>query len=298
MKKNYCIIRKNQFYRELYDELIEEELSMQKKDDSNKIHNLIEKKILSCEYIQISNNYDSQEDSFTDLINKITEKIDNENLQGNTSIIYADDNIMYELFYMEDLTKDANISEDELNEFACISNTDQYPIFWSCGILKSEYYDKNIKSSIIKKEDISKLFINNYYHIGIMINVNDKITENMTDDMIEITFMGENPLSIIGNTFVPSDITEILGFSFLPYIEKSDKQNKIATNLLNKYINGKVFLTLLCPLTNIKYWNIYIETINNLFKILLDKDKVNNINQEINNCDKYINPFFLIKKNI
>ena len=80
---------------------------------------------------------ENSDDVIPDLIEKITSTIQNENLQGNTILLYATINEMYELFHMDDLT--SKISEDELNEFGVMSNIHLMPVYWSCGILKSTY---------------------------------------------------------------------------------------------------------------------------------------------------------------
>lgn len=292
MNQNYCLIEKNKIYGELFDELLEEELSMNKQEDNDKIKRYIGNKIISNNYIKISEVFTTQDDIMSDIINKITENTDNKNLQGNTVILYADDNNMYEAFHMEDLTHTLELSDNDLNEYSSLSNIHLLPIYWGCGIFKSSYNDGKIIGNIINKEDIIKIYNENYYHKGVLINTNGQ--------MQEIEFTGENPSKVIGMGFVCSNPTDIIGFSILPFIEKNntDDKNIIASKLFKRNINGRVFLGLLCPTTNKKYWSIHIETINNILKIMNDETKMNNIYQEIDSDNKYINPFYLLKKHI
>jgi hypothetical protein len=46
MNQNYCFIEKNKIYGELFDELLEEELSMNKNEDNEKIKRYISNKII------------------------------------------------------------------------------------------------------------------------------------------------------------------------------------------------------------------------------------------------------------
>ena len=293
MNQNYCLIEKNKIYGELFDELLEEELSMNKQEDNEKIKRYIGNKILLSNYIEISENFTNQDDRLSDLINKITLKTDNKNLQGNTIILYANDNYMYEIFHMEDLTRLKELSDNDLNEFGSLSNIYLLPIYWGCGIFKSKYCDGKLIGDIINKEDIINIYIQNYYHKGVLINANG--------NMQEIEFTGENPNKVIGMGFIQSNPIDVVGFNILAFIEKSngvENKNLIASKIFGKDIYGRVFLSLLCPVTNKKYWSIYIETINNIIKILENESKMNNIYQEIDTENKYINPFYLLKKNI
>jgi len=285
MKQNYCFINKNKIYAEIYDELLEEELSMNNKEHNDKIKNYIEKKIINYD-INLSDFFTNTEDIISDLIEKITLTANNKNLQGNTVLLYANENEMYELFHMEDLRK--TYSDDELNELASITNIHLLPIYWGCGVFKTNYSKGILKGDEIKKIDLAKIFIQNYYHIGIIINLDNK--------MQEIEFTGEDPFKIIGNNFIQSNVVNIMGFNFCPYIEKSNIVNNLASKLLGIEIKGRVFISLLCPTTNKKFWNINISTINNIIKILENKNLNELINKEINITDKDINPFFLIKK--
>lgn len=291
MKQNYCLIKKNKIYAEIFDELLEEELSMNKIEDNSKIQRYFEKKIMDIDYINISEIFTDRDEILSDLILKITSEVSNKNLQGNTVSVYADDDFMYELFHMEDLTKTRILSDDDLNEFGSISNTHLLPIYWSCGIFKTVYKDGKLYGDLINKSDILKILTQNYYHTGVIVSADGKIQE--------IEFTGENPFKVIGTNFVQSNQTEILGFNLLPFIENcsdSTDINILASSILGREIKGRVFISLLCPTTNKKYWSIYSSTINNILKIGKDQEKAKKIYGELDADDKYINPFYLLKK--
>jgi hypothetical protein len=72
MKQNYCEIKKNKIYADIYDELLDEELSMNNNEHNNKIKSWITKKILNLNYIELSDCFESIEDIIADIIIKIT----------------------------------------------------------------------------------------------------------------------------------------------------------------------------------------------------------------------------------
>lgn len=290
-KMNYCEIKKNKIYVEMYDELLDEELNMNNTNHNDKIKNYLEKKIFSSDYIKISDNFAKSEDLMEDLILKIESETNNKNIQGNTLMLYADDNSMYELFYMEDLTQSTH--SEELNEYGSLTNIFLQPIYWTCGIFKSSYgIDGKIFMDTITKSDISKLFIQNFYHTGILINT-DK-------SMIEIEFTGEDPYKIIGNNFTQSNTLDLFGFNLIPWIEKinveKSQYNEIASKIINSEIHGRVFFTLVCPNTNKKFWNITKITFNNILSIIQNNELIDKIQKEIEHIEININPFYFMKK--
>lgn len=291
MKSNYCELKKNKIYAELFDELLDEELNMNNPSHNNKIVRWIEKKINSVDYIQISDTFNNQQDLIEDLILKIESVTNNCNIQGNTLMMYADDNSMYELFYMEDLTK--KIPEDELNEFGSITNIFLQPVCWTCGIFKSSYdEDGNIYADIITKSDVVKLYVQNFYHKGVMLNHDGTI--------IELEFTGENPFNMIGNNFTQSNTMDLFGFSLIPWIEKSTSNTKelnlTASKIMGSEIYSRVFISIVCPNTNKKFWDITSTTIKNILEIIDNKEIQNKIQKEIEQAEININPFYFIKK--
>lgn len=288
MKINYCLIDKNKIYAEIYDELLEEELSMFNKDHNDKIKYYLEKKITNSKFINESNIFDSNNEIMNDLILKITSKISNDNLQGNTVLMFASPDEMYELFHMEDLI--TKINDEELNEFASISNIHLLPVFLSCGIFKSTYLTNVIKPSLISIKDIANIFIQNYYHIGVMIGINE--------ELLEIEFTGEDPFKVIGTNFTQSNVTNVIGFNLIPYFENSNDLNVIASKIMGRELKGRMFISLLCPTTNKKFWNIDITTVKNIVKILSNEKLFANIEKELDKIDKDINPFYILKKTL
>lgn len=296
MVQNYCEIKKNKIYAEIFDELLDEELSMNNSEHNYKVKNYLEKKITNSDYIFLSENFTNREEILEDIILKITSDVANLdlNLQGNTLMMYADDNTMYELFYMEDLSK--QICSDNLNEFGSITNIFLQPVCWGCGIFKSTYTTGELKSGIITKHDVAKIFIANFYHQGVMINQNSS--------MIEIEFTGEDPFKVLGNNFILSKKIELIGFNLVLYVEKSeggdlnspDKFNEIGTKLCGENINGRIFICILCPNTNKKFWNISISTIKNILNIMDNEEIQKKIYSYLENAEININPFYLIKK--
>ena len=259
---------------------------------NNKIINWLEKKINSSNFIKISNNFDNKQDLLEDLIIKISNDANNPNIQGNTLMMFADDNSIYELFYMEDLTK--KIPEIELNEFGSLTNIFLQPLCWTCGIFKSTYdNDGKIYLDMITKSDITMLYIQNFYHKGVMINLDGT--------MIELEFTGENPFNMIGNNFTQSNTLDLFGFNIIPWIEKSTSSNlsqlnENASKIMGRKIYTRVFFSLVCPNTNKKFWNITPSTIENILKIIDNKEIQEKIQKELDQAEININPFYFIKK--
>jgi hypothetical protein len=287
INQNYCWVDINKIYMEIYDDLLDEDLSMNNKDHNDKIKFFLEKKILNSSYISLSESFTLNDDIISDLILKITSKVSNSNLQGNTVLMFAGSNEMYELFHMEDLTKPKH-PDCDLNELASMSNIQLLPIYWGCGIFKTIYDGNLLKGSLIAKKDLAKLFIQNYYHIGVMIGTKG--------DLLEIEFTGEDPFKVIGTNYSQAPVTNIIGFNMIPWIEKTNEYNELGSKLLGKDINGRLFLSLLCPTTNKKFWDINIETIKNILTILDDENLFKLTDKELELTDKDINPFFVLNK--
>lgn len=297
MIQNYCYVGKNKIYAEIYDELLEEELSMFKQEHQHTIKDYIKKKINNEKYIGISDTYDmsignvGSDDIISDLILKITKDAGTTDLQGNTILMFANPNEMYEIFHMENLVK--SFSDLELNEFGSISNIQMEPIYWGCGIFKTTYDKGELKGSIITKNDVANLFVQNYYHMGVMIGCDP-------NNYTEIDFSGEDPYKVIGQNFIQSNVTDVIGFNLMPFVEKDSKeQNLQASKLFGREIKGRVFVTLLCPQTQKKYWNITMCTIKDIVKILSNNElatRINKLLESDENISKSQNPFYYVKK--
>ena len=72
--------------------------------------------------------------------------------------------------------------------------------------------------------------------------------------------------------------------------------NELGSKLLGREIKGRLFLSLLCPTTRKKIWNITTKTINDIILILNNVDLTNSIYKELELIEKDINPFYLINK--
>ena len=114
--------------------------------------------------------------------------------------------------------------------------------------------------------------------------------------MIELKYSGDNPTLILGNRFKKGEVGEVFGITMLPWIEPSEKENKIASKLLGTNIKGRIFIMIFSPISNKKHWNLTKNTVDNILKILEDEEKTKKINEEIEKQTKQLNPFNLIKK--
>ena len=289
-KSNYCFVKKNKIYGEIFDELLDEELSMFNREHNDKIKRYLEKKIVSNNSITISETFESNDEIISELILQITKSASEENLQGNTVLMFADYENMYELFHMENLTK--KIPDDDLNELCSISNIHLLPVYWGCGIFKSSYSTGVIKPELITLKDLANIFIQNYYHKGIMINTDGKL--------LEIEFTGEDPFKVIGTNFKQSNITNVIGFNLVPFIESGNELNIIATKILGREVKGRMFIYLLCTTSNKKIWDIDIKTVNDIINIVENDNLYKKIQDYIDqhDSDKDINPFYFLKKTL
>lgn len=294
MELNYCELKKNTIYAEIYDELLDEELNMNKSEHNDKIKTYLEKKINTCEFVKISDKFTNSDNMMENLILKIESDASGFKLQGNTLLMYADDSSMYELFYMEDLSQP--IPPNCLNEFGSLTNIFLQPVCWTCGIFKSTYgNDGKIYSDVITKSDISKLYISNFYHKGVMMNHDGS--------MIELEFTGEDPYKIIGTNFNQSNTIDLFGFNLVPWIEKLQNPNNTQLNLsaskiLGSETYGRVFFAIVCPNTNKKFWDIELKTIKNILHVIDNKEIQDKISKEVEMAEININPFYIMKKNM
>lgn len=285
---NFCLVYKNKFYGEVYDILNDEDLYMNNQDHYSKIYYEIKKIIYNSKLFKISDSVNNSEKLLEELMIQITSNNNDKDMQGNTLLIYGDDEKMYEIIYLEDLVKEQ--IDDNLNEFCSISNIELEPVYYESCIIKTVYENNIYKNVKIDLNDIVEIAINNFYHIGVMINEDNS--------MIEITFSGDNPITIIGSNFIKQEAINIFDFIVVPYLESKDTNlyNNNGSNLLGKEVSNRLFILLLCPINHKKIWNINSKTILALLDILDDKDKINKLYKDIEKNDKINNPFFLIKK--
>ena len=223
---------------------------------------------------------------------EITGNSVDESLQGNTLLMFADSESMYEVVFMEQvgITK----SDDDLNQLASISNIELAPIYGNVAIVKSSYFDGKLTNGLIKEEDIINLITNNFYHNGVMINCDSSTTE--------LEFAGDNPNIVIGGNFKQLAPFQMFGLTLVGYNEQGMEINNLASKLYGSEIKGRFYVTSLCPITNNRFWGINLDIIQNLIKLINfsegtveEKLVIDKINNELSD-DKLKNPFFLIKK--
>ena len=289
---NYCLIKQNKIYEELYEILEDEELIMDNPNHKDavkyKIENLVKSYLTKT--IKLSNIFDNSEQTLEDLMVEITNNLDEE--QGNTLLMYANSYSMYEVIFMERLG--VIRSDDELNQLASISNIELDPIYGNVAIIKSTYSDGLLKSSIITNDDILDLVTSNFYHKGVLINPNGTL--------MELEFTGDNPNIMIGGNFKMLSPLLLFGINLVGFSESGTEQNELASKLYGSVITGRFYVAVLCPISNKRFWSIDIDLLNGLVKLIgfstgtpEEKNKINELDKELND-NKLINPFFLVKK--
>lgn len=291
---NYCLVKKNKIYEDLYDLLEDKELIMDNpihKDNIKfEIKNLV--KSYFDKKIKLSTIFDNSEQTLEDLMVEITGNLEDETLQGNTLLMFANSNFMYEVVFMEQLG--INKSDDELNQLASITNIELSPIYGNVAIIKTGFLDGTLKQSLITQEDMIDLVTDNFYHKGVIINPDGSL--------LELEFMGDNPNIIIGRQFKMQSPLSIFGLNLICYIEEGNQKNDVASKIYGNEVKGRLFVGILCPITNKRFWSLDIDFLKNLIKLIdystgtpEQKNKINELENELND-DKLKNPFFLVKK--
>jgi hypothetical protein len=289
----YCLIKKNRIYENLYDMLEAEELSMQRKQDEKKIKQKIREYIKNFEKKNvIYNKVEENENIVEDIINKFIEEEEEYETQGNTILCQIYNNYMYEIIYAENLDNKIKKKDENLNEYLSLCNINMEPIYKSGVIIKTVYKDNKIYNEDITIEDLERILINNFYYKGVIIENEEKI--------IEIEFTGEDVIKEIGNTFELEGTSEIFELTLVIYREKSENKkkeiNKMASKILKREIEGRIFICLLCPITKKKYMHMTEEIIKKIYNILLDDEKTKNLNYELQQADKLLNPLIFVEK--
>jgi len=282
---NYCIINKNEIYGDLHDLVEKEELSMLNPNHEEKIKYLIGDIVKNNKNIEFKEKDTNDINQFIgEVLELLVSKNPQEESQGNTLIIYSDINEMIELIFIE---KDENFEDNELNEFASISNYGLQPIYNCCALFKTNYKNNNIKNTLITMKDVEKILYYNFYHIGLLIDCDKNYKE--------IIFSGDIPHNFIGSSFKLSENFEKLGLHIALFIEEGKNINEIASKICEKEIKGRVYFTLLNPPFNKKFGNFTKELLDVILKIIDDKEIVKIIEKEIMN-DKLDNAYMIINK--
>jgi hypothetical protein len=284
---NYCLVTTNKLYAEIQDMLDLEEISMNNPNDNSKIFYNLGLIVKKAKYIEVKPLFNGKDELLEQLFVDITDKVkDKEGFQGNTLMILANTSYSYEVIYLEDLSKKQ--TDNELNELATISNIELEPIFNDCGIVKISYETGTHIHSQITSEDIENLIINCFYHKGVVILEDGS--------MKELDFPGDKPDIILGNVFKKGTPFFLAGIQIEPYNETGNKLNEKASEFLGIDVKGIVFFAVLSPMGGKKFWNMEIPTMNMLLQLANDKDKLTQIDNELDEKNKACNPFFLIKK--
>lgn len=291
---NYCLVKKNKLYEDLYEILEESELIMDNPNHKSSIKYKIKTLVKSYfnNKISISNTFSTSNESLEDLMVEITGNSEDESLQGNTLLMFANNESMYEVVFMEQLgiTK----SDSDLNQLASISNIELAPIYGNVSIVKSSYVGGKLTNGLVTEDDIINLVTNNFYHGGVMIN-SDGTT-------LELEFSGDNPNIMIGGNFKQLPPVQMFGLTLVGYNEEGTELNKLASELYGKEIKGRLYVATLCPITNNRFCGITLDIVQNLIKLIRfsegspeEKEVIDKINKELED-DKLKNPFFLLKK--
>jgi hypothetical protein len=280
---NFCLAKKNKIYMELQDMMDTEELSMNNPDDNNKVFYQIKKLIENSNFFHIKDSLENSDKQLEQMMVDITEENKCNKMQGNTLLIYCDDDNYYEVLYLENLIDREGKDISQINEFASISNIFLEPIFNDVAIIKSGYDDNKLVSKKITIDDITNIMINNFYHKGVIIN-EDGLME-------ELVYSGDTPASVVGHKFLKSGEIEVLGLILVPWIEASDNINTVATQIFKQEIKGRVFVCLATDVFDfVKDNGLEVnQTLNVYFPYLCSQGKLKELNPEIDNSSKYDN---------
>ena len=282
---NYILVKTNKIYEELYDLMDEKELSMNNPDHFEMVKFHMEKYINKINYIKTSEKFETPEDRINNIMEYFSTE-DVEHMQGNTLLLYSDDEYMYEVLFLEN-RKDQ--SDENINDFASITNIELHPIYGDCAIIKTGINGKILVNETIERKDLFKIIYNNFFHTGVMVNSNE--------DIKELTYSGDMPSTIIGNTFGNYEMNEIFGLQFVIYKETNSHKlkNELISKLCKKDIFGRVFVCLLTPIFFKKMCNNKLSIMKAITTLLEDNDKTNNIQKELDD-DRLKNPFVVISK--
>ena len=302
IKPNECnslLVYQNKFYKELSEMVKEENLPMFDINYLPSIKKIFKNFFSSKDYFVNTISFTDPNSLLEECMVQITKNNNSENMDGNTIIIYGDEDKMYDIFYLEDLiTKrtDEEIQEqDNLNEFGSICNIDLEPIYKDCAIFKTIYENGFYMNSEITEEDLLEITLNNFYHKGVLL---------LENEIEEIIFPGEIPI-INEYKLVKMDVINIFGLFLLPWeIQEEIKdecieyliENHNASIIFNKKITSKIFLTILSPGNQKKIWNLSKKILVNIIDLLENEEKCRQLGKDIEANVKVTNPFFLIKK--
>jgi hypothetical protein len=279
---NYAVISPNKLHEELCEILVDNDLTMAKLEYKDSIHYQIEMYFKKCNYIQYSTGFDNPDEMFNDICRVLKE---NNKDDINTIMLYSTDEYVYEMVYFENYNN-KEYDEDLFNQFASITNIELLPIYDKCAVIKTNI-KTNVKSTCIDYKDITNIVMKTFYHTGIMVDTDNKITE--------IVYISEHPYASIGTTFTKTKDIIINNLCFLLYEEKENNNvmNKKASKLFNTEIKGRVFISLISPIFYKKIWDMNSTILN----LVLNSINNESVEKELDD-NRTINPFVVINKYI
>ena len=161
---NFCLINKNKIYEEIHEMIEDEELSMSRQDDTDKIIYQINKIIKKAKYINIIKKGNTSNELLEEIMNSLINENSQETqeTQGNTLLLHANDDYYYETIYLENLIN-PDQKDDDVNQLVTISNIELEPIINNAVIVKTGYTDGNPVCKLITMDDIGEIIINNLF---------------------------------------------------------------------------------------------------------------------------------------
>lgn len=281
---NHCTIPVNKIHELLFDVLEDAELCMDRLADEHDINKII-KSLFSKSAITSSISYNTSEENYIAMTHKIANSMDtpllddeNPKLFFDTCYLEMNDDYTYELVF-----NDTSGTDDTLNHFATITNNDQIPIYNTCCVVKC---NNNKVPQTVTVDDVVNIYINMYYHKGLMLRQNG--------EKIEMTFSGTQVEPFLKSGFKQTDSIFMCGLNLVIYCDEDDGMNENATKLFEQEMKGNVFIAMLCPISGKYFANFTEKTFNTLSEIVKNGYRTvveENVMEIAGN-----NPFLVIEK--
>jgi hypothetical protein len=281
---NHCVIPVNKIYTQLADILEEEELFMNRLEDEYEIKQIIRRLVHDLPITE-SRNYRTSDENYVAMTHVISNSIADKEKERFFETVYMEmnDDYTYQLVYNESRGTDEN-----LNDFATIANNEQMPIYDTCCIVKAS--NKQV-SCHITKEDVANIYINMYYHIGLMVRVRNVVD---VEEELEWKFVGDLPEPYLPNGFVKREDVFFCGLNLAIYGDNEPPQNQKVSTLFGKPFYGNIIIAMACPVSGKYYSNFTRKT----FATLLELRRNNYVEHVERNVMEIAgnNPFLVIEK--
>lgn len=248
---NCILIKQNNFYEELCELMLDEELSTRRLGDYDRIYLLVKRYFEKCNFII---NIDEIFETHDERTQYIISRIDKDNSMLNTMLLDTTSENFLEAVY--DKNEENNINElmSMLNISNCIIGGDCYVI--NTGILgEGKFGKKKINIDIL-----TDLFMKQYYNEGLMINGNE---------IVKIRFCRGEPRNVIGGDFCNVDRCEVYDMQMIVYSDGKGEINEVS-EMLGKDVRGRVFVILSVPYYRVKILNLD----KNMYKLMI-KNRIN-----------------------